>query len=94
MSATDDMIRNAASYAADFDHTGLTTAPARGVAIVACMDSRLNPQGLFRLREGDAHVIRNAGESSPMTPSVRWPFRSGSSAPPRSCSCTTRVAGC
>jgi len=35
--------------------------PARKVAIVACMDARLNPYGLLGLQEGDAHVIRNAG---------------------------------
>src|SRR5262249_10191433 len=35
--------------------------PAKGVAIVACMDARLNVYGLLGLSEGDAHVIRNAG---------------------------------
>jgi carbonic anhydrase len=35
--------------------------PARKVAVVACMDARLNPYGLLGLQEGDAHVIRNAG---------------------------------
>ena len=35
--------------------------PARKVAVVACMDARLNPYGILGLKEGDAHVIRNAG---------------------------------
>ena len=35
--------------------------PGRKIAIVACMDARLNPYGLLGLQEGDAHVIRNAG---------------------------------
>ena len=35
--------------------------PAKRVAVLACMDARLNPYGLLGLSEGDAHVIRNAG---------------------------------
>src|SRR5207237_1613257 len=40
---------------------GLPLTPARKIAVVACMDARLNPYGLLGLAEGDAHVIRNAG---------------------------------
>ena len=58
---TDDLLRNGEAYAAAFDHGHLPLPPARKVAIVACMDARLNPYGLLGLREGDAHVIRNAG---------------------------------
>ncbi len=61
MSATDALIENARRYAASFDKGGLARAPARRVAVVACMDARLNPYALLGLREGDAHVIRNAG---------------------------------
>jgi carbonic anhydrase len=61
MTATDELLRNAESYAADFDKGELPVPPSRKVAIVACMDARLNPYGLLGLREGDAHVIRNAG---------------------------------
>jgi carbonic anhydrase len=61
MAVIDELIRNAASYAKNFDQGGLPLPPARRVAIVACMDARLNPYGLLGLREGDAHVIRNAG---------------------------------
>jgi carbonic anhydrase len=61
MSTTDDLLRNAESYAARFDKGSLPMPPARQVAVVACMDARLNPFGLLGLQEGDAHVIRNAG---------------------------------
>jgi carbonic anhydrase len=61
VSATDELLRNAESYAAGFDKEELPVVPARKVAIVACMDARLNPYGLLGLKEGDAHVIRNAG---------------------------------
>lgn len=61
MSVTDEMLESAKQYAARFDQAGLQMPPARQVAIVACMDARLNPYGLFGLREGDAHIIRNAG---------------------------------
>jgi carbonic anhydrase len=61
MSVIDELARNAESYAADFALGELPLPPGRGIAIVACMDARLNPYGLLGLREGDAHVIRNAG---------------------------------
>jgi carbonic anhydrase len=61
MSVTDDLLRNAESYAASFDKGDLPLPPARKVAVLACMDARLNPYGLLGLHEGDAHVIRNAG---------------------------------
>jgi carbonic anhydrase len=61
MSVTDELLRNAESYAAEFDKGAPPTPPGARVAIVACMDARLNPYGLLGLKEGDAHVIRNAG---------------------------------
>jgi carbonic anhydrase len=61
MSVTDELLANAARYAASFDKGDLPLPPARGVAVVACMDARLNPYGLLGLSEGDAHIIRNAG---------------------------------
>ncbi len=61
MSVTDDLLENARAYAVSFDKGGLPMPPARHVAVVACMDARLNPYGLLGLREGDAHVIRNGG---------------------------------
>ena len=61
MSATDELLRNAERYAETFDRGELPMPPAKRVAILACMDARVNPYGLLGLGEGDAHVIRNAG---------------------------------
>jgi carbonic anhydrase len=61
MSTTDDLLANNEAYAAQFDKGDLPLPPARKVAVVACMDARLNPYGILGLAEGDAHVIRNAG---------------------------------
>jgi carbonic anhydrase len=61
MTVTDELLENAERYASDFDKGGLPLPPAKRVAVVACMDARLNPYGLLGLAEGDAHVIRNAG---------------------------------
>jgi carbonic anhydrase len=61
VSVTDELLRNAESYASAFDKGDLPLPPGRKVAVVACMDARLNPYGLLGLQEGDAHVIRNAG---------------------------------
>ena len=61
MSATDDLLENAHAYGVDFDKGDLPMPPGLHIAIVACMDARLNPYGLLGLTEGDAHVIRNAG---------------------------------
>ena len=61
MSTTDELLRNAESYAAGFDQGDLPIPPARKLAVLACMDARLNPYALLGLREGDAHIIRNAG---------------------------------
>ena len=61
MSATDELIENARAYAAAFDLAGAPGRPARRVAVVACMDARLNVYRILGLSEGEAHVIRNAG---------------------------------
>jgi carbonic anhydrase len=61
MPTIDELLDNAKAYANDFDRGELGMPPAKRVAIVACMDARLNPYGLLGLEEGDAHVIRNAG---------------------------------
>ncbi len=60
MSVTDELLTANAAYAADF--TGpLPLPPARHLAVVACMDARLDVYRLLGLAEGEAHVIRNAG---------------------------------
>ena len=61
MTVTDELLTNAGQYKATFDKGALPLPPARHIAIVACMDARLNVYGLLGLSEGDAHVIRNAG---------------------------------
>ena len=60
MSATDELLANNARYAESFSGT-LPLPPAKHVAVVACMDARLNVYGILGLAEGEAHVIRNAG---------------------------------
>jgi carbonic anhydrase len=60
MTAVDDYTRNNEAYA--LTHVGgLPARPARHVAVVACMDSRLRIFAMLGLRDGEAHVIRNAG---------------------------------
>lgn len=61
MSVTDELLRNNERYAGSFQKGGLPLPPAKGVAVVACMDARLDLHELLGLDEGDAHVIRNAG---------------------------------
>ncbi len=61
MSTTAELLRANEAYADTFDKGDLPIAPARKVAIVTCMDARLDPARMLGLEEGDAHVIRNAG---------------------------------
>jgi len=61
MSRTDELLKNARAYAESFDKGDLPMPPGLGVAVVACMDARVNIYGILGLSEGDAHVIRNAG---------------------------------
>jgi carbonic anhydrase len=61
MTVTDELLQNNEAYAESFDKGALPLPPAKGVAVVACMDARLNVYGMLGLQEGDAHVIRNAG---------------------------------
>ncbi|AZG48783.1 beta-class carbonic anhydrase [Gordonia insulae] len=60
MSVTDQYLANNVAYAADF--TGpLPLPPSKHVAVVACMDARLDVYRILGLNDGEAHVIRNAG---------------------------------
>ena len=61
MSATDELLAANGSYAENFTKGGKPMPPANKVAIVACMDARIETGRLLGLEEGDAHVIRNAG---------------------------------
>jgi carbonic anhydrase len=60
MTATDDLLANNDRYAEGFSGP-LPLPPSKHVAVVACMDARLNVYGILGLRDGEAHVIRNAG---------------------------------
>ncbi len=60
MSKTDEYLENNRRYAESFAG-GLPLPPSSGVAVLACMDARLNVYGILGLEEGEAHVIRNAG---------------------------------
>ncbi len=61
MSVTEELLQNNSAYAESFEKGDLPLPPARGVAVVACMDARLDVHKILGLEEGDAHVIRNAG---------------------------------
>jgi carbonic anhydrase len=61
VSVTDELLKNNEAYARGFDKGDLPLPPAKGVAVVACMDARLDVLGMLGLELGDAHVIRNAG---------------------------------
>ena len=61
MSVTDELLENNARYADAFDKGDLPLPPGRGLAVVACMDARIDTHKALGLSEGDAHVIRNAG---------------------------------
>ena len=61
MSTIDELVKANEAYAATFSRGELPLPPARGIAIVTCMDARILPSRALGLQEGDAHVIRNAG---------------------------------
>jgi carbonic anhydrase len=61
MSTIDQLVSANDAYARDFAHGDLPSPPGRRVAIVTCMDGRLDPARFLGLEEGHAHVIRNAG---------------------------------
>jgi carbonic anhydrase len=61
MTVTDELLGNNAEYASSFTKGDLPMPPGRHLAVVACMDARLNVYALLGLEEGEAHVIRNAG---------------------------------
>ncbi len=61
MSVTDEVLQNNERYANAFSKGDLPLPPAKKLAVVACMDARLDVHKILGLEEGDAHVIRNAG---------------------------------
>jgi carbonic anhydrase len=61
MSVRDEVLQANQDYASDFDKGDLPMPPGRRLAVVTCMDARIDPARALGLEEGDAHVIRNAG---------------------------------
>jgi carbonic anhydrase len=61
MSAAPRFIESAERYAEVFRQAAPSGQPSLGVAVVACMDARINPFALFGIEEGEAHILRNAG---------------------------------
>lgn len=61
MAVTDEFLTANDAYARQFTKGNLALPPARKVAVVVCMDARIDPARALGLEEGDAHVIRNAG---------------------------------
>lgn len=61
MTEIDEVLASSASYAASFRAGDLTASPGRKLAVVACADARIDVHRILGLKEGDAHVIRNAG---------------------------------
>jgi len=61
MTVTEELLKNNEVYARTFTKESLPLPPGKRIAVVACMDARLDTHRLLGLGEGDAHVIRNAG---------------------------------
>ena len=61
MTATDELLKNNQAYAERYPGAGGSPQPAKKIAVLACMDARLEPHRALGMAEGDAHVIRNAG---------------------------------
>lgn len=59
--SVDELAANNAAYAQKFSDHGLSLRPRRKLAIVACMDSRMDIFEMLGLAHGDAHIVRNAG---------------------------------
>ncbi|GAA3970399.1 carbonic anhydrase [Actinomadura viridis] len=61
MSVTNELLEHARRYAAGYDEGVRSLPPARRLAVLTCMDGRVDPSRLLGLSPGDAHIIRNAG---------------------------------
>ncbi len=61
MAVTDELLQNNEAYAQGFDKGDLPLPPSKKVAVLACMDARLDVHKILGVEEGEAHVIRNAG---------------------------------
>jgi carbonic anhydrase len=61
MSVVDDLLQHNRGYAAGYVNHGLSARPTLAIAVVVCMDARIDVHAMLGLAQGDAHVIRNAG---------------------------------
>ena len=61
MSVTDEILKNNGDYASQFGDGALAMPPSKNLAVVACMDARLMVSDFFGIKNGEAHIIRNAG---------------------------------
>ena len=61
MGSFDDVLAANADYAASFQFSGRPGQAARGLAVITCMDSRIDPLSMLGLEKGDAKILRNAG---------------------------------
>lgn len=93
MSVTDEYLKNNEAYASTF--TGpLPLPPSKHVAVVACMDARLDVYRILGLGDGEAHVIRNAGGVITDDEIRSWRSASACWGPRRSSLSTTPTAAC
>ena len=68
----EDVVQANQAFAAGYTNPCLPGRAARGVAIVTCMDSRIDPLAMLGLGKGNAEILRNAGHGSPTTCCGRW----------------------
>ena len=61
MERFEDLIRANESYAQTFSHEELSGVAKKGLAIITCMDSRIDPLAIVGMHAGDAKILRNAG---------------------------------
>lgn len=61
MTEFDDLLAANRAYAENFDYSGFDGVAKAGVAVVTCMDSRIDPLGMIGLSPGDAKILRNPG---------------------------------
>ncbi len=57
----DEVLAANATYSQTYDHAGLAAVAAKGLAVLTCMDSRIDPLRMLGLQPGDAKILRNAG---------------------------------
>ena len=90
----DDILAANRAYAGGFELAGLAPSAARGLGVVTCIDSRIEPLQMLGLAPGDAKILRNAADASRTTSCARSYLRSTCSVSTASASCSTPDVGC